>query len=160
MLILGIDPALNNTGIAILQVKNNSLYVIHLTTIKQKTDEQISQKLLFLHQQLQLIIDLYKPNQVAIEETFVNNNPLSSLKLGQARGAIMLTIAINNLPITQYTPTHIKKTVTGNGKADKLQLQKMLNLLLPQQNFSSNDESDALAIAICHYQSMPYKNII
>jgi crossover junction endodeoxyribonuclease RuvC len=158
MIILGIDPALNNTGIAVLQIKNNSPNLLHLSTIKQKNNQQqsslpkIDHKLLFLHQELQNILQKFQPNEVAIEETFVNINPLSSLKLGQARGAIMLSVAINNLPISQYTPTAVKKTITGNGKADKLQVQKMLNILLPKHDFSDNDQSDALAVAFCHYQ--------
>ena len=158
MIILGIDPALNNTGIAVLQIKNNSPNLLHLTTIKQKNNQkansecEINHKLLFLHQELQNILQKFQPNEVAIEETFVNINPLSSLKLGQARGAIILSVAINNLPISQYTPTAVKKTITGNGKADKLQVQKMLNILLPKHDFLDNDQSDALAVAFCHYQ--------
>ena len=158
MIILGIDPALNNTGIAVLQIKNNSLNLLNLSTIKQKNNQQqnslyrIDHKLLFLHQELQNILQKFQPNEVAIEETFVNVNPLSSLKLGQARGAIILSVAINNLPIFQYTPTAVKKTLTGNGKADKLQVQKMLNILLPKHDFLDHDQSDALAVAFCHYQ--------
>ena len=140
MIILGIDPALNNTGVAVLQIINNSPSLLHLSTIKQKnnqqeTHNQINHKLLFLHQELQDVLQKFQPNEVAIEETFVNVNPLSSLKLGQARGAIILSVAINNLPIFQYTPTAVKKTITGSGKADKLQVQKMLNILLPKHNF-------------------------
>jgi crossover junction endodeoxyribonuclease RuvC len=158
MIILGIDPALNNTGVAVLQISNNSPSLLHLSTIKQQKnkkqncDQEINHKLLFLHQELQKILQKFKPNQVAVEETFVNINPLSSLKLGQARGVIILTVAINNIALTQYTPTAVKKTITGNGRADKIQVQKMLNILLPKYNFLDNDQSDALAIAFCHYQ--------
>ena len=157
MIILGIDPALNNAGVAVLQIINNSPSLLHLSTIKQKnnqqeTNNQINHKLLFLHQELQDVLQKFQPNEVAIEETFVNVNPLSSLKLGQARGAIILSVAINNLPIFQYTPTAVKKTITGNGKADKPQVQKMLNILLTKHNFLDNDQSDALAVAFCHYQ--------
>jgi len=166
MIILGIDPALNNTGLAVLQIINNSINLLHLSTIKQKNNQQelnnneIDHKLLFLHQQLQDILQKFQPNEVAIEETFVNVNPLSSLKLGQARGAIILTVAINNLPIFQYTPTAVKKTITGNGKADKLQVQKMLNILLPKYNFLDNDQSDALAVAFCHYQHQNFSRYV
>jgi crossover junction endodeoxyribonuclease RuvC len=158
MIILGIDPALNNTGVAVLQIINNSPNLLYLNTIKQQhnqqqnPDQEINHKLLFLHQELQNVLQQFQPHQVAMEETFVNVNPLSSLKLGQARGAIILTVAINNLHLTQYTPTAVKKTITGSGRADKLQVQKMLNILLPKYNFLDNDQSDALAVAFCHYQ--------
>lgn len=148
--ILGIDPALRKTGWAIIEKNNNSLHFVASGTIKTNDKDIMSNRLSDLHYQLAEIIEQYQPDQTAIEETFINNNSLSSLKLGQARGAIIVTCAIFDLKISEYASTTVKKAISGIGRADKNQIAKMVQYLMPKAKFNGNDESDAIAIAICH----------
>jgi crossover junction endodeoxyribonuclease RuvC len=148
--ILGIDPALRKTGWAIIEKNNNSLNFIASGTIKTNDKESMAERLSDLHYQLAEIIEEYWPEEVAIEETFVNNNSLSSLKLGQARGAIIVSCAIFKLKISEYASTTVKKTISGIGRADKNQIATMVKYLMPRAEFNNADESDAIAIAICH----------
>jgi crossover junction endodeoxyribonuclease RuvC len=151
MKIIGIDPGLTKTGIGIIEIKNNQLLFIHSNTIYTDSSQPISTRLIKFYQELTLIIKTYQPQISAIEETFVNKNPLSSLKLGHARGALILTLAMSYLPVFEYSSTQIKKTITGVGRAEKHQIQAMIKILLPKANFKNEDEADALAVAICHY---------
>ncbi|MDA7705445.1 crossover junction endodeoxyribonuclease RuvC [Rickettsiales bacterium] len=151
--ILGIDPALRKTGWAIIEKNNNILNFIASGTIKTNDKESMSDRLSDLHYQLAEIIEDHQPKQAAIEETFVNNNSLSSLKLGQARGAIIVTCAIFDLKIYEYASTSVKKAITGVGRADKNQIAQMVKYIMPKAKFNSDDESDAIAIAICHNNS-------
>tara|TARA_B110000259_G_scaffold188056_1_gene244705 strand:+ start:11389 stop:11859 length:471 start_codon:yes stop_codon:yes gene_type:complete len=148
--ILGIDPALRKTGWAIIEKNNNSLSFIACGTVKTNDKSSMSDRLSDLHYQLAEVIEEYQPHEAAIEETFVNNNALSSLKLGQARGAIIVTCAIFDLKISEYASTTIKKTISGVGRADKNQVATMVKYLMPKATFNNADESDAIAIAICH----------
>lgn len=151
MKIIGIDPGLTKTGIGIIEIKNNNISYLSSSTIYSSTNEQLSVRLSHFHEELKKIINFYKPDVSAIEETFVNNNPLSSLKLGHARGALMLSLSLANLAVYEYSTTKVKKTVTGVGRAEKHQIQAMVKILLPLANFKNEDEADALAVAICHY---------
>ncbi|MFT4718717.1 MAG: crossover junction endodeoxyribonuclease RuvC [Rickettsiales bacterium] len=148
--ILGIDPALRKTGWAIIEKNNNSLSFVACGTVKTNDKSSMSDRLSDLHYQLAEVIEEYQPHEAAIEETFVNNNALSSLKLGQARGAIIVTCAIFDLKISEYASTTIKKTISGVGRADKNQVATMVKYLMPKATFNNADESDAIAIAICH----------
>ena len=103
-----------------------------------------------MHEGLSGVIASYRPEEAAVEETFVNKDPRSTLKLGQARGIALLVPAIKGLPVAEYAPNQIKKTVTGTGHGEKRQVQAMIGFLLPKAKFDSADEADALAIAICH----------
>jgi crossover junction endodeoxyribonuclease RuvC len=96
------------------------------------------------------VIASFKPQEAAVEETFVNENARATLKLGQARGMALLAPALKGLKVAEYPPNLIKKTVTGTGHGDKKQIQAMVGFLLPKAKFESADEADALAIAICH----------
>jgi len=150
MKILGIDPGLTKTGLGIIEVKNNSLSFIASHTIYSSPSDQISVRLQHFHKNLIEIVSAYKPDVAAVEETFVNKNPLSSLKLGHVRGALILTAGICNLPVFEYSATAIKKAVVGIGRAEKEQVQMMIKILLPKAQFKTEDEADALAAAICH----------
>ena len=118
--------------------------------IHPRTSDSLSVRLLALHDGLQQVITAYHPVEVALEETFVSVNGQSTLKLGQARGAIQLTLSLNNLPVAEYAARLVKKTITGNGAAEKAQMQAMVKMLLPHSDATSADAADALAIAICH----------
>lgn len=150
MKIIGIDPGLTKTGVGIIEVKNNSLSFIVSHTIHTKASDSLVMRLTKFHQELTKIIKTHKPDEAAIEETFINNNPVSSLKLGHARGALILTLGLSGLKVAEYSTTAVKKAVTGIGRADKNQVEKMIKILLPKSNAKSEDEADALAVAICH----------
>jgi crossover junction endodeoxyribonuclease RuvC len=150
MLIIGIDPGLIKTGWGIIEKNSNHIKYIASGVIKTSTSKRMEERLLNIYSKIDKIIKTYKPEHFAIEETFVNDNPLTSLKLGQARGVAILTGALNGLPVSEYSANLIKKTITGAGKADKIQVQQMIKYILPISNFETSDEADALAIAICH----------
>jgi crossover junction endodeoxyribonuclease RuvC len=150
MKIIGIDPGLTKTGVGIIEVKNNSLSFISSHTIYSSPADPMAFRLQHFHKELIEIISLYKPEVAAIEEVFVNKNPLSSLKLGHVRGALMLTLGICNLKVFEYSATAVKKAVVGIGRAEKSQIQAMVKILLPKAEFKTEDAADALAVAICH----------
>lgn len=153
MRIIGIDPGLTKTGIGIIDVNNNSINYVFSTTLYSSPDHDMAVRLKSFHDSLLQIIQLYKPNIASIEETFVNKNPLSSLKLGHARGAIILTLGLCNIEVNEYSATSVKKTIVGVGRAEKHQIQAMIKILMPKANFKSEDEADALAIALCHHHN-------
>lgn len=148
--ILGVDPGLTKTGVGIIEVRNNNLSFVDCATIYTNAKDPLVNRLAKLHQSLMEFIQQHNPDEAAIEETFINNNPTSSLKLGHARGGLILTLGLCNLKVTEYSTTAIKKATTGVGRADKNQIMAMVKILLPKANFKSEDEADALAVAICH----------
>lgn len=153
-ILIGIDPGLVKTGWGIIDVQGNSISYIACGTIKPKTSIPLTERLSFLHAELQQVIAEHKPTSAAIEETFVTANGQSTLKLGQARGALLLSLATANLPTSEYAARLVKKTITGVGNADKNQMGMMIRSLLPssrdQLESAGEDAIDALAIAICH----------
>ncbi len=150
MRIIGIDPGLTKTGVGIIEVKNNSLSFIASQTIYTSPSDPLVIRLSHFHHSLAEIIKTHQPHEAAIEETFININPTSSLKLGQARGALILSLGICGLKVAEYSATAVKKAVVGVGRAEKTQIQMMVKILLPKANFKTEDEADALAVAICH----------
>ena len=118
--------------------------------ITSEADDDLAYRLRALFEGVMGVIASFDPAEAAVEETFVNDNPRSTLRLGQARGAALLAPAMRGLKVAEYTPNQIKKTVVGAGHADKIQVQAMITFLLPKAKFESADEADALAIAICH----------
>ncbi len=150
MRIIGVDPGLTKTGLGIIEVKNNSLSFVASTTIHTSASDSLSQRLQEFHDAVNDFVKLHQPHEAAIEETFINSNPTSSLKLGHARGALILTLGLCGLKVHEYSATAVKKAVVGVGRAEKQQVQAMIKILLPKAGFRSEDEADALAIAICH----------
>jgi len=110
----------------------------------------LAERLVQLHDGLAAIIRLYRPDAAAVEETFVNKNPTSTLKLGLARGVVLLVPALAGLPVAEYPANLIKKSVVGAGHAGKEQVQMMVRTLLPGCQLATADAADALAVAICH----------
>ena len=150
MQILGIDPGINNTGWAIINY-NGRINYIASGTIKTDANLPLGTRLFKICNTLEDIISQYKPQIAGLEEVFVNKNFQSSLKLSHARGAIMLTIAKFMIPLNEFAPNLVKKTVTGVGRAEKTQVQHMINIIISQAKFLNADEADALAIAYtCH----------
>ncbi len=149
--ILGIDPALNKTGWGVISTSNDgTMSYIASGIIKLQTNYSLPEKIALISSAIKEVLTNFNPDQIAIEETFVNTNPLTSLKLGHARGAIIASCSNFSAPIYEYGANKIKKTVCGVGKAEKQQVAMMVKVLLPKANFKYDDESDALAVAICH----------
>jgi crossover junction endodeoxyribonuclease RuvC len=148
--ILGIDPGLRHTGWGVIESSGNRL--IHVANGRVSADDKLpmAERLAAIFDGLAGIIAEWTPDEAAIEETFVNQNPASTLKLGQARGAAMLAPAKAGLPVAEYAANAIKKAVVGAGHADKTQIQTMVGRLLPGVTFAGPDAADALAVAICH----------
>ena len=161
MRLIGLDPGLRNTGWGIIDFIENKITWIASGTISPKTNVTLPERLRTIHEEVSKILEKYNPNSGAIEEIFVNKNPQATLKLGMARGAAITACSVNNIYLKEYSPTVIKQAITGSGRASKDQIGAMLKILLPGCNYSSNDESDALAIAICHTHFTQYniKNI-
>ncbi len=150
MLILGIDPGLQKTGWGIIRSEGQRLSFIACGSIKTVVTDGLAHRLAFIHRELSNIIEIYRPAAAAVEETFMNNNAASALKLGQARGVALAVPALHGLPVAEYGANKIKKTVSGTGHAAKQQIGMMVKMLLPGCGIISADEADALAVAICH----------
>jgi crossover junction endodeoxyribonuclease RuvC len=148
--IIGIDPGLRRTGWGVVESDGVRLVYVASGVITPPKDDDLAYRLSALFDAVTSVIKSFSPSEAAVEETFVNENPRSTLKLGQARGAILLAPARLGLRVAEYTPNLIKKSVTGTGHAEKQQIQAMIGFLLPKATFSCADEADALAIAITH----------
>ena len=148
--IIGIDPGLINTGWGLIEVEGNVIRHIDHGLIKIKTSDDIAVRLLNIYEALILILSKHMPDEASIEKTFVNKNPNSSLKLGYARGVILLALAKKKLKCFEYAPNQIKKSIVGRGHADKDQIATMVTMLLSKKIEGTSDVSDALAIAITH----------
>ena len=148
--IIGIDPGLIHTGWGLIAIEGNLIKHIDHGLIKVKTGQDLPDRLHDIHRDLSSVLGNFLPDEAAIEQTFVNNNALSSLKLGHARGAIMLSLSMMNIKCFEYAPNQIKKSIVGKGHADKNQIAHMVNILLSKKNNGTSDVSDALAIAITH----------
>jgi crossover junction endodeoxyribonuclease RuvC len=149
MRLLGLDPGLRHTGWGVIDVDGNRLIYVADGVIHVRAGA-IAERLVELHEGVLAVIAAYKPDEAAVEETFVNKNPESTLKLGLARGVVLLAPARSGLPVAEYAPNQVKKTVVGAGHADKTQVEHMVKLLLPGSRPSGADAADALAVAICH----------
>lgn len=148
--IIGIDPGLRRTGWGVIESDGVRLAYIDSGYVESDGDDILAYRLREIFQGVTSVISSFKPREAAVEETFVNNNPRATLKLGQARGMALLAPAMQGLVVAEYPPNLIKKSVVGAGHADKRQIQLMVKMLLPKATFKNADEADALAIAICH----------
>jgi crossover junction endodeoxyribonuclease RuvC len=155
--IIGIDPGLRRTGWGIVESDGVRLTYVASGLITSEGEDQLAYRLRELYEGLCGVIASFKPQEAAVEETFVNKDARSTLKLGQARGMALLAPAQRGLRVCEYPPNVVKKAVTGTGHAEKRQIQAMIGFLLPKAVFQSADEADALAIAVCHasYRSSP-----
>jgi crossover junction endodeoxyribonuclease RuvC len=150
MRILGIDPGLQKTGWGIIESEGHRLSFIASGLIKTTKSKDLPQRLREIDDGMCAVIKKFNPAQAAIEETFVNANPASALKLGVARGVAMVVPARHGLAVGEYPANLVKKSVVGAGKAGKDQIGMMIRTLLPASGEVSEDEADALAVAICH----------
>ena len=148
--ILGLDPSLSSTGWGIIEANNNRLSYIADGFIPTDAKLPIEQRLDIIYSTLCEVIKTYKPEEASIEQTFLNSNPASSLKLSMARGVVVLSAGSYHIPLSEYEPTKVKKATVGTGKAEKAQVEAMVKILLGNIKPKNNDSSDALAIAITH----------
>lgn len=158
--ILGIDPGLRKTGWGVVTSEGSKIAFVGCGCIESDATLELSDRLRQLHEGLSRVIEFYAPDEVAVEETFVNRDPQSALKLGQARGIAMVVPAIAGLSVAEYAANLVKKTVVGVGHADKKQVQMMIRVLLPKANTTSADAADALAVAICHAQHRGMRSLV
>ena len=148
--IIGFDPGLTRTGWGVIEAVGVKLVHIANGAIATTASETLGVRLATLHDELCAILKAYAPDTVAVEQVFVAKNPSAALKLGHARAIALLAAAQAGLPIAEYAPNHIKKSVVGVGHAGKEQVQAMVRRLLPTAQFKSADAADALACAIAH----------
>lgn len=148
--IIGIDPGLRHTGWGVVTSAGSSLAFIAAGTIRSDAAATLAMRLCQLHDGLAGVLSEHVPDEAAVENTFVNRDAGATLKLGQARGVAMLVPALRGIPVAEYAPNMVKKSVTGAGHGDKTQVQMMVKVLMPRAVFDSEHAADALAIAICH----------
>jgi len=150
MIILGLDPGLGTTGWGVIAADGNRLSHVANGQIKTDPKMALASRLLQLDLALTDLLLEYRPDGAAVEEVFVNSNPQSTLKLGQARGVVLLGASRSGIEVGEYSARTVKKSVVGVGKADKDQIQAMIKILLPGVKLAGADAADALAVAITH----------
>ncbi len=154
MIILGIDPGFAIVGVGIIEYKGNKFRVLDYYAITTKAHTPIEDRLQAIYDGINTAIEKYKPDFMAVEELFFNNNAKTAIQVGQARGVILLSAVNNKVPIFEYTPLQVKQAVAGYGRAEKTQIQQMVRAILSLSEIPKPDDvADALAIAICHAHS-------
>lgn len=158
IILMGVDPGSLITGYGIIQIKKNKYKILKCDAIVNKNSTSLPDRLGIIFNTLDVLIKKYKPIEIAIETAFYGKNAQSALKLGHARGAVMLAGYVNSVPMKEYSPREVKKAVTGTGAATKFQVMRMVKSVLamkePPKHF---DTTDALAVALCH--SYRYGNL-
>src|ERR1700691_2738993 len=148
--ILGIDPGLRRTGWGIVEITGNRLVFLRCGSVTTNDRDSLAERLVTIHNGLVRVLDEFRPDEAAVEATFVNKDAKSTLKLGQARGIAMVVPAKAGVPVAEYAPNLVKKSIVGAGHGDKAQVRMMIGVLLPKADPSSDDAADALAIAVTH----------
>jgi len=150
MRVLGLDPGLRHTGWGVIDVAGNRLTHVADGVASAPVNLSLGERLVVLFRQVNDIIERFRPDEAAVEETFVNKNAASTLKLGVARGVVLLAPAERGLKVAEYSANMVKKSVVGAGHAAKSQVELMVRRLLPGCTVVKADAADALAVAICH----------
>jgi crossover junction endodeoxyribonuclease RuvC len=148
--ILGLDPGLRRTGWGLVTIEGTKLAFVACGTVQSAQADSLAVRLTQLHEGIVRIVRDFAPDEVGVEETFVNKDAQATLKLGHARAIALLVPALAGLPVAEYAANLVKKTVVGSGHADKRQIHAMVRVLLPKADPPSDDAADALAIAITH----------
>src|ERR1700692_3371566 len=148
--ILGIDPGLRRTGWGIVEIAGNRLTFLGRGSVATNDREALPTRLRGLHAGLMLVVEEFRPDEAAVEATFVNKDASATLKLGQARGIAMVVPARAGVPVAEYAPNVVKKSIVGSGHGDKVQVRMMIGVLLPKADPATHDAADALAIAVTH----------
>lgn len=154
MRIIGIDPGIAIVGVGIIDYDNNKFKVVDYGAITTTPENTLPERLNIIYEELEKIFEKYKPDAVAYEELFFNQNAKTAIAVGQARGVEVLAAQIKGLNIYEYTPLQVKQAVVGYGRAEKKQIQQMVKIILNLNKVPKPDDvADALAIAICHGHS-------
>jgi crossover junction endodeoxyribonuclease RuvC len=148
--ILGIDPGLRRTGWGMVEVAGNRLSFLGCGSVTTRDDDTLAARLLAIHDGLLRVLDEFRPDEAAVEATFVNKDAKATLKLGQARGIAMVVPARAGVSVAEYAPNLVKKSIVGAGHGDKVQVRMMIGVLLPKADPASDDAADALAVAVTH----------
>ena len=160
MRILGIDPGIAIVGYGVVDKEGNSYKTIAYDAVTTRAHTPLPERLEKVYNGVNEIIKMYKPDAMSIEELFFNNNAKTALTVGQARGVIILAAMQNNIPVYEYTPLQVKQALTGYGRASKAQIQQMMKSMLGLSEVPKPDYvADALAIAVCHGNSMRFNSI-
>jgi crossover junction endodeoxyribonuclease RuvC len=150
MRVLGLDPGLRHTGWGVIDIAGSRLLHVADGIVHAAADQPLAMRLVSLFRQIIVVVERFRPDEAAVEESFVNRNPASTLKLGVARGVVLLAPAERGLPVAEYSANLIKKAVVGAGHADKSQVALMVRRILRGPAIGTADAADALAVAICH----------
>lgn len=154
MRILGIDPGFAITGYSIIDYQGNKFKLIDSGAVTTKAGVSFPQRLTKIYDDLSMIIDKYKPDAISVEELFFNNNVKTAINVAQARGVVLVVGCQKQIPTYEYTPLQIKQAVAGYGRADKIQVQKMVKAILNVEKLPKlDDTTDSMAAAICHAHS-------
>jgi crossover junction endodeoxyribonuclease RuvC len=148
--IIGIDPGLRRTGWGVVEIAGNRLGFLGCGSVTTREQDALAERLLAIHNGLARILEEFAPHEAAVEATFVNKDAKATLKLGQARGIAMVVPARAGVPVAEYAPNVVKKSIVGAGHGDKAQVRMMIGVLLPKADPQSDDAADALAIAVTH----------
>jgi crossover junction endodeoxyribonuclease RuvC len=148
--ILGIDPGLRRTGWGVVEIAGNRLTFLGCGSVTSNDRDGLAIRLLTIHDGLMRILEEFRPDEAAVEATFVNKDANATLKLGQARGIAMVVPARAGVSVAEYAPNLVKKSIVGAGHADKTQVRMMISVLLPKADPTTDDAADALAIAVTH----------
>lgn len=158
--IIGLDPGLRNLGWGVIEQDGSRLSFVACGSVHSRAGSPLGERLKQLHEGLAEIVRAHAPAEAAVEETFVNRDPQSALKLGQARAIALVVPALAGVPVAEYAANLIKKTIVGAGHAQKQQVAAMIRILLPKAEATSADAADALAVALCHAQHRGLKGKI
>ena len=160
MRILGIDPGIAIVGYGVVDKEGNRYKTVAYDAVTTRAHTPLEERLLLVYKGIDEIIKMYKPDAMSIEELFFNNNAKTAVAVGQARGVILLAAVQNGIPIYEYTPLQVKQALTGYGRASKSQIQQMMKSILGLESVPKPDDvADALAIAVCHGNSMRFNSI-
>ena len=161
MIIMGVDPGLAITGYAFVAEQGGKFTRIGSGCIRTGKDSPSTSRLEHIYEQVLALAAAYRPEAMALEKLFFSKNTRTALQVGEARGTVILAAARSRLELFEYTPLQVKQAVAGYGKADKSQVQKMVQLLLHLEKIPAvDDEADALAIALCHLQHRRFQETV
>jgi crossover junction endodeoxyribonuclease RuvC len=162
MLILGIDPGLTRTGIGLISLnQRNEPELVHYEVIDSTAVSSTSSRLIFLYDRLSTVIETYQPTEAAMEKLFFQRNITTAMSVSEARGVATFCLAHHRLPLAEYTPNEVKQSVSGNGRADKKQVQLMVKMLLELGEIPQPDDAaDALAVALCHASHLNLRRLM
>ena len=160
MIVMGIDPGIAILGYGVLKIQGNSFKVMDYGVIRTSSELSMPSRLTSIFRDLNVLLELHRPDAFAIEELFFNKNIKTALTVGHARGVSILSASNMDIPVFEYTPLQVKQAIVGYGRADKRQMQQMVKLLLNLREIPRPDDAaDALAVAICHGNSSRFSNL-